>query len=122
MRSTPPLQALQRIKGSPEFLEKATEAYEAYRQQIIDAESAVHAFCEQHGKADCMTWRHRPDLEQVGDSLLCYRAHESREERAQLQQCLPRAAEKGWTNISWCCCQPIALGVGLQIGWPTRGS
>ena len=60
------LKALQRIKESPDFWPNALAAYEEYRQQMIDAASAVHAFCELHGKADRMTWRHRPDLEGVG--------------------------------------------------------
>ena len=34
-----------------------------------DAAHAVQDFCEQHGKADRMTWRHRPDLGQVGRPL-----------------------------------------------------
>ncbi|CAL5220963.1 g3069 [Coccomyxa viridis] len=59
------VRALQRIKGSTDFLRNALAAYEEYQQQMIDAEDAVQDFCEQHGKADRMTWRHRPDLGQV---------------------------------------------------------
>lgn len=62
----PSLQALQRIKGSPDFVQDASIAHDAYQRQIRDAARAVHAFCERHGKADRMTWQHRPDLGQVG--------------------------------------------------------
>ena len=59
------LQALQRIKATPGFIARASVAHEEYLAQMEDADRAVHSFCELHGHADRMTWRHRPDLQQA---------------------------------------------------------
>ena len=60
-----PLQALERIKATPGFAARACAAHEEYRAQVQDAEEAVHAFCEAHGQAERLSWRHRPDLQTV---------------------------------------------------------
>ena len=61
-------QALERIKATPGFAARACAAHEEYQAQAQDAEEAVHAFCEAHGQAERLSWRHRPDLQTVSAS------------------------------------------------------
>ena len=61
-------QALERIKATPGFAARACAAHEEYQAQGQDAEEAVHAFCEAHGQAERLSWRHRPDVKTVSAS------------------------------------------------------
>ena len=63
-------QALGRIRATPGFADRACAAHEEYQAQVRDAQEAVHAFCEAHGQAERLSWRHRPDLQTVSVSTL----------------------------------------------------
>lgn len=60
-------QAIHKAQESPDFLDKAAAAEDAYREQTEEAAEAVAEFAEQHDLAphQRLTWRHRPNVPKV---------------------------------------------------------
>ncbi len=62
-----PVQAVQKARESPGFLEKAAAAEDAYREQMEEAAKAVAEFGEEQElePRQRLTWQHRPNVPQV---------------------------------------------------------